>query len=390
MKPAAMSLVVAALFFWCVTATAAEPNTLTPEELNDGWILLFDGETDYGWKAGSKANWKVEGGVISVSSGDKGLLHTTSEFADYVLKVDFRNPRGTNSGIFLRTPAEPKNPAVDCYELNIADLTVSPFPTGSFVERKKAEGSHDSSQWSSYTIKAEGGHFTVTLDGKLVLDYLDPKPLLRGLIGLQFNSGAVEFRNIKLKPLGLESIFNGRDLTGWKPHAENISKFSVTPEGALNVKDGKGQLEFQHPFGDFVMQLKIISNGKNLNSGIFFRSIPGEYSQGYESQIQNGYKNNDRTQPVDCGTGGFYRRQNARKVVSNDFEWFHKTLVVSGPHMATWINGYQVSDWTDTRAPDENPRSGLRLKAGTISIQGHDKTTDLSFRKLRIAEMPPR
>ena len=58
--------------------------------------------------------------------------------------------------------------------------------------------------------------------------------------------------------------------------------------------------------------------------------------------------------------------------------------------MATWVNGYQVSDWTDTRPPHENPRNGLRLAAGTITIQGHDPTTDLSFRKLRIAEIPPR
>ncbi len=48
----------------------------------------------------------------------------------------------------------------------------------------------------------------------------------------------------------------------------------------------------------------------------------------------------------------------------------------------------RVADWTDTRKPDPNPRNGLRLEAGTIQIQGHDPTTDLSFRNLRIGEMP--
>jgi hypothetical protein len=373
----------------CVTLAAAEPNTLSPEELDDGWILLFDGQTDYGWKASSEANWKVADGAISVSSGEMGLLHTTSQFADYVLKVDFRNPVGTNSGIFLRTPAVPKDAAADCYELNIAADTVSPFPTGSFVKREKASTGPESTDWRTFTVKAEGAHFTVSLDGHKVLDYLDRKPIGRGFIGLQFNSGQVEFRNIKLKPLALESIFNGRDLTGWKVFPGKASVFSVTPEGYLNVKNGNGQLEFDHPFADFVMQLEIFSNGKNLNSGIFFRNLPGEFWQGYESQIQNGFKNGDRTQPLDCGTGGFYRRQNARKVVPNDFEWFHKTLIVSGDHMATWIDGYQVSDWTDTRPAHENPRSGRRLAGGTITIQGHDPTTDLSFRKLRIADIPP-
>jgi hypothetical protein len=58
--------------------------------------------------------------------------------------------------------------------------------------------------------------------------------------------------------------------------------------------------------------------------------------------------------------------------------------------MAGWINGYQVSDWTDTRAPHDNPRKGSRTAAGTLQIQGHDPTTDLSFRNIKIAELPAR
>ena len=139
-----------------------------------------------------------------------------------------------------------------------------------------------------------------------------------------------------------------------------------------------------------MLQLEAISEGKELNSGIFFRSIPGQNTNGYECQIQNGYKDGDRTQPKDCGTGGFYRRQNARRVVPDDFKWFHLTLVATGPHMAAWVDGYPVSDWTDPRPPHENPREGQRLKAGTFQIQGHDKTTNLSFRKLRVVEIAPR
>jgi hypothetical protein len=332
----------------------------------------------------------VADGVISVSAGQKGLLNTTTQFGDFVLKVDFRAAAGANSGVFLRTAERPSDPAVDCYELNIADEKVSPFFTGSFVNREKAEPTADSRDWRTFLVKAEGGHFSVSLDGRRVLDYVDPRPLLRGHIGLQFNEGQVEFRNVKLKPLGLESIFNGRDLTGWKEFPGKQSKFSVTPEGALNVKNGNGQLEFQHAIADFVLQLEIFSNGKHLNSGIFFRNIPGEFWQGYESQIQNGYQDDDRTKPIDFGTGAFYRRQKARKVVPNDFEWFHKTLIVEGDHMAAWVNGYQVSDWSDPRAPQENARNGKRLAAGTIAIQGHDPTTDLSFRKLRLGEIAPR
>ena len=130
------------------------------------------------------------------------------------------------------------------------------------------------------------------------------------------------------------------------------------------MKGGNGQLESERKFGDFVLQTEVFSNGQHLNSGIFFRCIPGQFLNGYECQIQNGFKDGDRTQPLDCGTGGFYRRQNARRVMADDFTWFPLTLVVAGNHMAAWVNGYPVSDWTDTRAANENPRQGLRTRAG--------------------------
>jgi hypothetical protein len=111
---------------------------------------------------------------------------------------------------------------------------------------------------------------------------------------------------------------------------------------------------------------------------------------GYECQIHNGIKEGDRRKPVDCGTGGIFRRVDARLVVANDKEWFFQTVIADGAHVSTWVNGYQVVDWLDDRSPDANPRKGLRLEAGTIMIQGHDPTTDISFRNLRIAELAPR
>jgi hypothetical protein len=109
---------------------------------------------------------------------------------------------------------------------------------------------------------------------------------------------------------------------------------------------------------------------------------------GYESQIHNGFVGGDRAKPRDAGTGGIFRRQNARKVVADDFRWFTKTILADGPHMAVWVNGYQVTDWVDTRSPHPNPRQGLRLEPGTIIFQGHDPGTDIFFRNIRIAELP--
>jgi uncharacterized protein with LGFP repeats len=91
---------------------------------------------------------------------------------------------------------------------------------------------------------------------------------------------------------------------------------------------------------------------------------------------------------VDFGTGGIYNRQPARKVVSRDREWFTKTVIAAGKHIAVWVNGYLVSDWTDTRPEKDNARQGARTRAGSIGLQGHDPTTDLSFRNIQIMEYP--
>jgi hypothetical protein len=208
-------------------------------------------------------------------------------------------------------------------------------------------------------------------------------------VGLQYNGlGEVAFRNVKLRPLSLKPIFNGKDLSGWKAIPDRKSVYSVTPEGYLNVKDGNGDLQSTGEYGDFVLQMDIISNGQHLNSGVFFRAISGQFWSGYESQIRNQWQGDDRTKPVDFGTGAIYNRQKARRVIPNDKEWFTKTIVAHGPHLAVWVNGYQVSDFTDTRPPHESARQGYRAKPGVLSLQGHDPTTDLSFRKIRIAELP--
>jgi len=371
-------------------AADTQHNTLTSEEIDEGWILLFDGETLFGWRTANDADWKVEDGAITATEGSPGLIHTTSQFGDYVLKVDFRSVERGNSGIFLRTSPNPPNKPGRYYEVNIADWGTNDWPTGSLVHRKKVAKGSDSTAWQSMELTADGPNFTVKIDGQTVLEYADPVKLGRGFIGLQFRHGKIQFRNIKLKPLQVKPIFNGKDLSGWRTFPELPSVFTVTPSGEMNVKNGSGMIESEGPYDDFTLQLDAMVNGEGLNSGIFYRCIPGEKMNGYECQIQNGFLDGDRTKPEDCGTGGIFRRQNARKIVANDHEWFTLTLHADDRHVAAWVNGYQVSDWTDNRKPNVNPRRGLRLEAGTLQIQGHDETTDFSFRKLRVSELPER
>src|SRR5205807_2135391 len=94
-------------------------------------------------------------------------------------------------------------------------------------------------------------------------------------------------RNFKVKPLGMKSLFSGKDLTGWSVFPGKKSKFTVTEKGWLNVTDGPGDLQTEGKWADFVLQLQCFSNGKHLNSGVFFRCRAGEYQNGYEAQIRN-------------------------------------------------------------------------------------------------------
>ena len=213
-------------------------------------------------------------------------------------------------------------------------------------------------------------------------------------------------------PLGMTALFDGKSLKGWKaftgdPKREK-SRFAVE-EGILRVKDGPGDLATEGTYDDFVLQVTARTQGKHLNSGIFFRAIPGQYQNGYEAQIHHDFtaeparkyvvdqfdpkthkptsKREVLSSAKDFGTGAIYRRIPARKAVAKDGEWFTLTVVAKGRQIATWVDGVQQVDWTDHRAANDNPRVGYREAAGAISIQGHDPTTDLSFRTIHIGRI---
>ncbi len=365
---------------------------LSTDEIKAGWIQLFDGQTLFGWKPNNDVNWSVADGVIQADAGEPGLLLTTVPFTDYELRCDFRLEKGGNSGVFLRTIEVPKDPSIDCYELNMCDSHES-FPTGSIVARKKiGQTVVGEEAWKTFHVRIEGLRMVVQLDGKEILDFTDDSktPRKTGLIGLQKNAGKIEFRNVFLRPLSTQPLFNGKDLTGWREVPGSKSKFTVADK-TIHVSNGPGFLETEKTWDNFVLQFEAISNGKELNSGIFFRSLPGEADKsydGYELQIHNGFENGDRGKPNNAGTGSIFRRTTARWVVSSDNEWFTSTLVAHGPNMAVWVDGHQVTAWTDTRELGENPRRHRRDKPGHFALQGHDPTTDLAFRNLRIVGFP--
>jgi Domain of Unknown Function (DUF1080) len=339
-------LILVALAHTAFADEKAKPNTLTPDEAAGGLILLFDGSSTFGWE--KDGDVEVRDGMLVVGGEKATTLVPTTPFRFFYAEFEVsRDGKEWTTGKLDRFPT-----GVGGYGVT---MTTRGLPPGFEVRLKN-------------NIQLE---FAVTAKTQVYL------------------------RSARLLPNKMDSLFNGKDLTGWRQFQPTkdkkvSSKFSVTKEGWLNVKDGPGDLQTEGQWADFVAQFECISNGKHLNSGLFFRCIPDQYQQGYEAQIRNEWEGDDRTKPVDFGTGAIYRRQKARKVVSTDGEWFTMTVAAHGRHIATWVNGYQVTDWTDDRKENDNARNGFKKGKGALSIQGHDPTTDLSFRNIRIQSLDPK
>src|SRR5690606_5785761 len=146
-----------------------------------------------------------------------------------------------------------------------------------------------------------GEHVTASIDGTNVLDATDASLMTTGggFIGLQQNGGEVRFRNVFLKPLGLEPLFDGKSLSGWSKTPGSEATMTVE-DGAVHLV-GTGYLESYDTFDDFVLQFDAKLNAKDVNSGLFFRTQPATEeapSNGYELQLQNTVADGDRTKPA--------------------------------------------------------------------------------------------
>jgi len=372
------------------------PSRLTKQQLAQGWISLFDGETLFGWQPVGGSKWNVFKGILAPEGDKAATIATTMPFDNYVLAVEYQT---RNDDVELLLNAE-----VEGDKLSAA-AGPKLQPTGAGVGTVTATVRHGK-VGQVYTMITDplgiGGSASATAS-KAVDNAAGPQP---GLIGIR-GTGVV-IRAVRLHPLDAKPLFNGRNLDGWKVFPGKKGEFAVGEGGTLTVKNGPGDLATEKEFSDFVLQLECRTNGKHLNSGIFFRALPGEYQKGYEAQIHNGWQDKAKTVEVDAfdpmtrepkgkekidtlamdfGTGAIYRRIPARKQAAVDDEWFHMTVIAQGRRIATWVNGVQVVDWVDPRPEKDNPREGCRLGKGVISIQAHDPTTDLLFKNLRVADL---
>lgn len=90
----------------------AAPNTLTQEEQDEGWQLLFDGETTDGWRgyhqdAFPEEGWVVEDGTLRCvgsgmgeAGGEGGDIIYDEQFQNFRMSLEWKVSEGGNSGIF--------------------------------------------------------------------------------------------------------------------------------------------------------------------------------------------------------------------------------------------------------------------------------------------------
>lgn len=198
---------------------------------------------------------------------------------------------------------------------------------------------------------------------------------------------------------GWISMFNGKDLAGWKANAstedrpdEKAGVFTVS-NGELVVHGGRTHLFYTGPdgnakFRNFEFKAKV-KTAAGSNSGIYFHTVfepKGWPSKGYECQVNATHTDRKKT-------GGLYAVADVLDTAPHkDDVWFDYTIKVEGRRIVISIDGKVTTDWT--QPADWDPAKSLKnmpgraLGEGTIAIQGHDPKSVIHYKDIQIRALP--
>lgn len=172
-------------------AQAQAPNTLTPQEKQDGWQLLFNGRDLQGWHSylqkGTGKDWSVVDGAIQLKKtnqdphADYADLVTDGEFTNFDLKLEWKARPCIDSGVMFYVHEAPEYP--DTYytgiEMQIADLACTVPDSRVLKERSgdifdlisdKYEWVKPAGEWNQFEIIANHGHLQLFQNGHQVVD----------------------------------------------------------------------------------------------------------------------------------------------------------------------------------------------------------------------------
>lgn len=234
------------LLLICLSALSAglyaqAPNTLTEQEIREGWRLLFDGQTGDSWRAlnGTEfptTDWIVEDGALKITKLVRspqggpirraGDIVTRETFRNFILKIDFRLTEGANSG--MKYFVQDNN--VSC-EFQFLDDAVHPDARAGIGGNRRLGSLYDLiPATQNYTLDpygfntamlvVDGNHVEHWVNGTKVVEYERNTQMFDALINtskfngnttfgtqpqghilLQDHTDEVWFRNIKIKIL---------------------------------------------------------------------------------------------------------------------------------------------------------------------------------------------
>ena len=194
-------------------------------DVEPGFVSLFDGKSLSGWKLLGKTGegYLVRDGKIVCPPKGGGNLLTEKEYADFVLRFEFRLESGSNNGLAIRAPMKAQNLAYDGIELQIIDNTAARYKDikpwqkhGSLYHVFPAKTGHLNplGDWNQQEVTVQKRRVKVILNGHKILDadldsVSDPEILEKhpglhrksGRVGFLGHNEPIEFRRIRIKEL---------------------------------------------------------------------------------------------------------------------------------------------------------------------------------------------
>jgi len=198
--------------------------SVSAAETEEGFVSIFNGKNFDGW-VGNTKGYKVEDeSIVCDPTAGGGNIYTEKEYANFVLRFEFKLPPGANNGLGIRAPLE-GNAAYAGYELQILDNTAKKYEKlkdyqyhGSLYGLAAAKRGHQKplGEWNQQEVTVDGDLVKVVLNGTEILnvnleeirnnptlDGSDHPGLKRstGHIGFLGHGDKVEFRNLRIKSL---------------------------------------------------------------------------------------------------------------------------------------------------------------------------------------------
>jgi len=401
-------LLIATVLFSCTE----KQNVLTDQEKQDGWKLLFDGQSLNGWKNYNEpgvTGWSAQDGTLASSgtgSDSTGYIITDKKYDNFELTFDWKIAPEGNSGVMYHVTESKKFKTpyktgpeyqllddvgfpqkVEKWQLTGADYAMHVADTT--AKKLKPVG-----EWNTSKIIFNNGHVEHWLNGSKIVDFEAWTPewfALKnsgkwtsapeyglsetGYISLQDHGSKAWFRNMKIKELPRKekskvALFNGVDLSGWI--AYGTEKWFV--QDSLLVCEsgpdkGYGYFGTQQYYKDFDLtaDFKQVSNG---NSGIFFRStVEGTTVSGWQCEVAP--KGNDSGGIYESyGRGWLHQIPDSLENVLKVGDWNTMRVKVVGPEVTTWLNGTEMTHLTDSLIGSANGRIALQIHdGGGIKVQ---------------------